>query len=413
MSVKGGPKPNQPLFYRPQTASTALSNANTSSSHFRVKKSPSQGSYWASTARSRYKLSKTSKTTNNSKLKPSLILQPGPEENRAERESLERARQRLQSARHKKGRLLEGLLRDIGDRDRNGGDGFLTQSSRPNSVSAKYLRKHPHRTFQSTTSQDGYENDDCTQNQSKEKLKTFFAEVPISKFRVATQESSASSSLRGGVKRIKLIKKEEPVKAYFKGKSKIQPSIAAVEGLDIEPEVAFHISKLFAKKKKKAIELAILNDYDKLLQKYESGDGTAVSDFNKGRNRLDAYQKEYLAKIFSVIFGKAGLNKMKLVKPYVYPPHQRENPQIKRLLKNIPDNESLGSMNCTDIWSGVMKSVSLKQSGMIKVKKHLDQVANADENVLAYLHEHLDQYIQSSPFHGRSPVLSRENSTST
>lgn len=121
---------------------------------------------------------------------------------------------------------------------------------------------------------------------------------------------------------------------------------------------------------------------------------TFLDNGKNGKNMTtDKYQKQYLKKVFEVIFNEHALNKMLLVKPFLYPTSSRDNGQVLKMLKNIPDGEPLGSMSCSDMWEGKMVYTSMKQSGMIKVKKHLDQVAASSPQVLRLLQENLDKYL--------------------
>lgn len=113
-----------------------------------------------------------------------------------------------------------------------------------------------------------------------------------------------------------------------------------------------------------------------------------------GLRARDNHQQKYIAKVFDVLFPNNAINRMKLVKPFVYPCSARESEPINRLVKNIPDGEPLGTSNCADFWTDKMRHACLKQSGMIRVKKHLDQVATSNEAVMQFLNENLDHYLQ-------------------
>lgn len=117
------------------------------------------------------------------------------------------------------------------------------------------------------------------------------------------------------------------------------------------------------------------------------------------------YQSQYIAKMFEVVFEDRSKRKMDLVKPFLYPTHTRDNQQVNKLLKNVPDGQPMGSMCCSDLWAEGMVYISMKQSGMAKIKKHLDQVAASSPKVLKFLHENLDKYLQLEDMMSRKDTL--------
>lgn len=121
-----------------------------------------------------------------------------------------------------------------------------------------------------------------------------------------------------------------------------------------------------------------------------------LSCANQGVNlrNLDLHQRDYIQKFFKCLYGSRSLNKMKLVKPFVYPcSFRKEDLNINRLLMNIPDGEPLGTMNIGDIWESGMRHTCLKQAGLVRIKKHLDQVANSSKTVVSLLNKNLDQFL--------------------
>ena len=119
----------------------------------------------------------------------------------------------------------------------------------------------------------------------------------------------------------------------------------------------------------------------------------ATSNLNKKKS--DVYQTQYIHKVFKVLYPEEHKLKIKLLKPYVYPSVCREDSAVERMVRNVPDGEPLGTMNTPDLWSHKMRNTGLKQSGMYKVKKHLDQVSHSTMNVMKYLHENIDQHFYS------------------
>ena len=186
---------------------------------------------------------------------------------------------------------------------------------------------------------------------------------------------------------------------------------AAVTGIGLTEEQIRAVCEVFAKNFEAPGAKPTLTNL--------SDEEVVLACTNQGVNlhSFDLSQRDYIQKFFKCLYGARALNKMKLIKPFVYPcSFRKEDINTYRLLTNIPDGEGMGTMNITDIWESGMRHACLKQAGLVKIKKHLDQVANSSKAVVSLLNKNLNAFLQSLaqaeleqtriPEHSRASTLS-------